>query len=77
MDTHADFHVGVALDQRGGLLRELTVANDEVGYQRLLRWTHGFGELACVGAEGPGSYGAGLSRFWSLDTDRSILVRRH
>lgn len=35
VDTHADVHVGVALDQRGGLLGELTLANDEGGYRRL------------------------------------------
>ena len=76
VDTHADFHVGVALDQRGGLLGELTLANDEVGYQRLLRWAHGLGELACVGAEGTGSYGAGLSRFLRSEGVRVLEVNR-
>lgn len=75
-DTHADFHVGVALDQRGGLLGELTLSNDEGGYRRLLRWAHGLGELACVGAEGTGSYGVGLSRFLRSEGVRVLEVNR-
>jgi len=76
VDTHADFHVGVALDQRGGLLGELTLANDEGGYRRLLRWARGFGELAGVGAESTGSYGAGLSQFLRSEGVRVLEVNR-
>ena len=76
VDTHADFHVGVALDQRGGLLGELSLANDEGGYRRLLGWARGLGELACVGAEGTGSYGAGLSRFLRSEGVRVLEVNR-
>jgi transposase len=81
VDTHADAHVGVALDQVGRRLGEVAVSNDEDGYRRLLRWAHSFGELACVGVEGTGSYGAGLSRFlrsggvWVIEVDR--LSRQH
>jgi transposase len=32
------------------------------GYERLLRWTEGFGSLRCAGVEGTSSYGAGLAR---------------
>ena len=76
VDTHADAHVGVALDQVGRRLGEVAVSNDEDGYRRLLRWAGSFGELACVGVEGTGSYGAGLSRFlrsggvWVIEVDR-------
>ena len=81
VDTHADAHVGVALDQVGRRLGEVAVSNDEDGYRRLLRWARSFGELACVGVEGTGSYGAGLSRFlrsggvWVIEVDR--LSRQH
>jgi transposase len=36
-----------------------TTAN---GYERLLRWAEGFGQLRCAGIEGTSSYGAGLTR---------------
>jgi transposase len=36
-----------------------TTAN---GYERLLRWAEGFGQLRCAGIEGTSSYGAGLAR---------------
>jgi transposase len=76
VDTHADFHVSVVLDQVGRRLGEVTVSNDEDGYRRLLRWARGFGELACVGVEGTGSYGAGLSRFLRSNDVRVTEVNR-
>ncbi len=45
VDTHADAHVGVALDQVGRRLGEVAVSNDEDGYRRLLRWARSFGEV--------------------------------
>jgi transposase len=76
VDTHSEAHVGVALDQVGRRLGEVAVSNDEDGYRRLLRWARGFGELACVGVEGTGSYGAGLSRFLRSSGVRVIEVDR-
>lgn len=63
VDTHADIHVGVALDQLGRHQGEMVVANDGDGYRSLLRWALSLGEPACFGVEGTGSFGAGLSRF--------------
>jgi hypothetical protein len=51
VDTHADAHVSLALAQLGLRLGEEIAQNDESGYRRLLRWTRGLGELACVGIE--------------------------
>jgi len=76
VDTHADAHVGVALDEVGRRLGEVAVPNDEAGYRRLLRWAHGFGELAGFGVEGTGSYGAGLSRFLRASGVRVVEVNR-
>ena len=76
VDTHADFHVSVVLDQVGRRLGEVTISNDEDGYRRLLRWARGFGELACVGVEGTGSYGSGLSRFLRSNDVRVTEVNR-
>ena len=76
VDTHSDAHVGVALDRFGRRLGEVAVTNDESGYRSLLRWARGFGEPACFGIEGTGSYGAGLSRFLRSRELRVVEVNR-
>jgi transposase len=76
VDTHADVHVGVALDQLGQHRSETVVANDEDGYRNLLRWALSLGEPACFGVEGTGSFGAGLSRFLRSRGVRVVEVNR-
>ena len=63
VDTHADTHTAVALDELGRRLDIVQIAADETGYRRLLEWARTLGEVGCVGVEGTGSYGAGLTRF--------------
>ena len=63
VDTHLDVHVAVALDQLGRRLDILSLPTTKTGYERLVSWAEGLGELARVGVEGTGSYGAGLARF--------------
>lgn len=72
VDTHADTHTVVALDQIGGRLGTATFPATTTGYQHLLRWLRGFGPVGRVGVEGTGSYGAGLTRFL-LDQDVAVL----
>jgi transposase len=60
VDTHADVHVGAALDPVGGLVGVREFPATTVGYTRLVDWLGGFGTLCLVGIEGTGSYGAGL-----------------
>ena len=62
VDTHADLHVAAALDPIGGLLGVQEFPATAAGYASLLGWLSGFGEVALVGVEGTGSYGAGLAR---------------
>jgi transposase len=76
VDTHSDAHVGVALDQLGRRLGEVVVSNDAAGYERLLGWARGLGELVEVGVEGTGSYGAGLSRSLRSNDVRVVEVNR-
>lgn len=82
VDTHADAHVGVALDHLGRRLGEVVVQNELSGYGGLLEWALNFGELACVGVEGTGSFGAGLSRFlrsrgvWVVEVNRTSRQHR-
>ena len=76
VDTHADSHVAAALDPVGGLLgvREFPVS--AAGYAGLLDWLGGFGDLALVGVEGTGSYGAGLARYLAAHGVRVVEVDR-
>ena len=60
--THAGVHVAAALDPVGGLLGTREFPATRAGYAGLLGWLREFGELAVVGIEGTGSYGAGLAR---------------
>jgi transposase len=62
VDTHADTHVAAVVDQVGRVLGTEAFPADETGYAGLLAWLRGHGELARVGVEGTGSYGAGLAR---------------
>ena len=62
VDTHAEMHVAAALDPLGGLLGVREFPATAAGYADLLSWLTGFGDLALVGVEGTGSYGAGLAR---------------
>jgi transposase len=62
VDTHADMHVAAALDPRGALLGTRAFPAAPAGYAGLLAWLAGFGQVAVVGVEGTGSYGAGLAR---------------
>jgi len=76
VDTHADAHVGVALDHLGRRLGEVVVPNEVTGYRSMLEWALNLGELSCVGVEGTGSFGAGLSRFLRSWGVRVVEVNR-
>lgn len=62
VDTHKDQHVAVVLDATGRMLGEQSFDTNSSGYALLLEWCMTFGEIAAVGIEGSGSYGAGLNR---------------
>ena len=77
VDTHADIHVAVALDELGGMLGAIEIRTTRAGFQQatvccsgskergrqLLEWACEFGVIDRVGIEGTGSYGAGLFRW--------------
>jgi transposase len=63
VDTHADFHVGAAVDGNGGVLGVESFPATEAGFEGLLVWLVGFGTVIRVGVEGTGSHGVGLARF--------------
>ncbi len=62
VDTHVNVHVVAALDAVGGSLGIAEFGTDAAGLKRLVDWLTGFGEIARVGVEGTGSWGAGLAR---------------
>ena len=76
VDTHAEAHVGVALDHLGRRLGEVVIQNEVTGYGRLLEWALNLGKLNRVGVEGTGSFGAGLSRFLRSRGVRVVEVNR-
>jgi len=63
VDTHADVHVAAVVDQVGRVLGTHAFPVTAAGYQAALAWMSSHGELAMVGVEGTGSYGAGLARY--------------
>ncbi len=76
VDTHADVHVAAALDSIGGLLGVREFPATAAGYSRLEDWLAGFGQVALVGVEGTGSYGAGLARHLAAAGIRVVEVDR-
>jgi transposase len=72
VDTHADTHVAAAVDRNGGLLGVESFPADETGFEDLLAWLVGFGELVRVGVEGTGSWGVGLTRYLTAN-DMTVL----
>ena len=63
VDTHAEAQVAAVVDQVGRVLGTQAFPADASGYAGVLAWMCGHGELAKVGVEGTGSYGAGLARY--------------
>ena len=72
VDTHADTHVAAVIDSNGGLLGVEAFPADTAGYEGLLGWLAGFGAVSRVGVEGTGSWGVGLSRFFT-ETDIEVV----
>jgi transposase len=77
VDTHRDTLSAAAVTAVGGLLGQLAVGADAVGYQSLIDFArvHVPGRR-CFAVEGAGSYGAGLARLlvergeWVVEIDR-------
>ncbi len=76
VDTHLDTHVAAALDHHGALVGVESFDTTPNGYQRLLGWLRGFGDVDVVGVEGTGSYGAGLVRHLHAEAVRVVEVDR-
>jgi len=63
VDTHADTHVAVMIDEVGRVLDTRALPATRAGYCRMLEWMSSHGQVDKVGVEGTGNYGAGLARY--------------
>lgn len=62
IDTHLDTHTAAVLSDRGALVAVAQFPATPAGYCSLREWMAGFGQVAAVGIEGTGAYGAGVTR---------------
>lgn len=76
VDTHKQFHVAHAVDRPGRSLGSHRVSVNARGYRDLVSWAQQFGPICQVGIEGPGHYGAGLSRHLRAEGIHVIEVGR-
>jgi len=72
IDTHAEVHVAVALDQMGRRLTTCSIPTTTTGHTALMSWANELGTIERIGMEGTGSYGAGLGR-WLRAQGLSVL----
>ena len=72
VDTHAETHVTVALDQPGRLLGTRTISTTPAGYAALGAWASTLGSVDRIGVEATGSYGAGLAR-WLRGHNQAVI----
>jgi len=76
VDTHKDVYVAAVIDGRGKILDTASFSATVKGYRELLTWLGSFGELAKVGVEGTGAYGAGLARHLGREGVEVVEVNR-
>ena len=76
IDTHADVHVAVGIDQHGRRLDDLSFPVNQDGYEALLEWASTLGELIGFGIEGTNCYGAGIYRHLARHDQWVIEVNR-
>ena len=62
VDTHQDLHTAAVVDAAGEVLATQAFATTRAGYRAMLAWFRSYGELARVGVEATGTYGAGIAR---------------
>ncbi|MEV8252324.1 IS110 family transposase [Microbacterium sp. NPDC076768] len=76
VDTHKDTHHVAILDQVGRPVADREFRADGRGYAQIIAFLREHGDVARVGVEGTGSYGAGLSRALSVAGVSVIEVAR-
>ena len=76
VDTHKHTHYAAALDQHGRPLGHQEFPATDRGYQTLLAWMRGHGQIRAIGVESTGSFGATLIRALTKAGERVVEVNR-
>ena len=76
VDTHKHTHYAAAIDGHGRLLGHQEFPATSPGYSALRSWMHAHGNIASIGVESTGSFGAALARERSRSGERVIEVNR-
>jgi transposase len=76
VDTHKHTHYAAAIDDQGRLLGHREFPANDGGYQSLLVWMRRHGEVAAIGVESTGSFGATLTRALTKAGEKVIEVNR-
>src|SRR5215212_7860048 len=76
VDTHKHTHYAAAVDQHGRLLGHQEFPATDRGYHRLLAWMRRHGQIAAIGVESTGSFGATLTRALTKAGARVVEVNR-
>jgi len=66
VDTHQDLHTAAVVNIDGAVLGSQSFSTTRAGYRAMLHWFRSYGELARVGVEATGTYGAGITRHLAL-----------
>ncbi len=76
VDTHKHTHYAAAVDDHGRLLGHQEFPATDPGYQALLCWMRGHGNVQAIGVESTGSFGATLTRALTKAGERVVEVNR-
>jgi transposase len=76
VDTHKHTHYAAAIDDQGRLLGHREFPATDRGYQALLGWLAGLGQVRAIGVESTGSFGATLTRFLTAAGEQVVEVNR-
>jgi transposase len=76
VDTHKNTHYAAAVDEHGRLLGHREFPANDRGYADLLSWVQDHGDVAAIGVESTGSFGATLTRYLTAHAVRVVEVNR-
>lgn len=76
VDTHKHTHYAAVVDEHGRLLDHQEFPANDRGYEALLAWMRGHGEVQAIGVESTGSFGATLTRYLTAAGVSVVEVNR-